>query len=109
MIYNDAMKYHKLVRDNIPDIIKANGGKATVHTATKREYQQKLGAKLREEVEEFLQQPNEEELADIREVLDALIELHQLDEQRTRALQAEKAAARGRFAKRLILDETAGK
>lgn len=99
------MKYDKLVRDKIPEIIKKRGGRATTHVADDKEYKQKLHEKLREEVDEFLRQPNEEELADVMEVLDAIIRLHTLSRKKARGIQKEKAEKRGHFEKQIILDE----
>ncbi|MCI0711669.1 MAG: nucleoside triphosphate pyrophosphohydrolase [Chloroflexi bacterium] len=62
-------EYNKLVRDNIPEIIAANG--------------QALRQKLVEEAQEVLQAKPDElvnELADVYEVLDALIAAYDLDE-----------------------------
>ena len=63
------MRYDKLVRDDIPDIIESTGKKCKYHTADPEEYYEKLKEKLLEEVQEFLLTPNVEELADIEEVI----------------------------------------
>lgn len=68
--------YNKLVRDNIPDIIKASGKKANVRYLRGKKYQQALKDKLVEEVNEFLAAKTKEEMleefADILEVLYAI-------------------------------------
>lgn len=49
-----------------------------------------------------------EELADVLEVVDALLAAHGLDRATTREIQARKRAARGGFARRLRLLTTEG-
>ena len=108
------MKYDKLVRDRIPEIIAARGGDARVRIcADEDEYLARLVAKLREEVDEFAAEASEparrqagaEELADILEVIKALCLRLGFDPQEVEALRAEKEAERGAFEKRLILEE----
>jgi predicted house-cleaning noncanonical NTP pyrophosphatase (MazG superfamily) len=67
----------KLVRDKIPQIIKKQGKNIVFRIAEKQEYKELLLAKLQEEVNEFVSDQNEEEIADILEVIDALIEKYQ--------------------------------
>ncbi len=102
------MKYNKLVRDKIPEIIKSNGSVPIIHTASSEEYQQKLKAKLQEEVNEFIEDSNEEELADILEVVYTLCDLYNFDKDKLEQLRIDKAKKRGRFKDKIILDETKG-
>lgn len=99
------MKYNKLVRDNIPEIIAQNGKKARIHIADEREFIEKLEEKLSEEVREFLFANSEEELADIFTVIDAIVEYRGFDRQKIESLKNKKAQERGVFTKRIILDE----
>lgn len=64
--------YNKLVRDRIPEIIEQSGKKAVTRIAGDGEYRQYLREKLQEEVGEFMENGNPEELADILEVVFAL-------------------------------------
>ncbi len=100
------MKYNKLVRDKIPEIIKSKGDIPLTHIASNEEYQQKLKEKLQEEVNEFLEDNNEEELADILEVIYALCDLYEFDKIKLEQLRKEKAEKRGGFKDKIILDET---
>lgn len=70
---NKKIVYNKLVRDNILEIISNNNQKSSYHIATDEEYKNKLLEKLKEEVCEFITDKNEEELADIFEVIEHII------------------------------------
>lgn len=99
------MKYNKLVRDNIPEIILQKGKKAVTHIADEREYAKKLEEKLSEEVNEFLFSKSEEELADVYEVIDAIVDFRKLDKKKADVIKKEKGEIKGKFVKRIILDE----
>ncbi len=98
-----SKKYNKLVRDNIIDIIRSNGKEAAFHHVSGEEYRKYLILKLREEVEEFLEARTVEELADIKEVLDALGALPVYSD--VAEVQGEKARNNGGFALGIVLDE----
>ncbi len=120
------MKYNKLVRDKIPDIIMSKGEKAITHIANNEEFSKKLNDKLLEEVNEYLKNPSTEELADILEVIRAIcdnknitiddvknpaISVFEHAREKTfsrhiEAVRKKKLLERGGFSKRLILDET---
>jgi len=100
------MKYNKLIRDHIPAIIIAKGGQPKTHVASQEEYAIKLKEKLSEEVREYLQEGNIEELADVMEVVHALAELGGVDAKRIEEIRQAKAGERGGFTKHLILDES---
>ena len=100
------MKYNKLVRDKIPEIIKQKGKAPTTHIADDEEYWQKLKEKLKEEVNEFLKHGNEEELADILEIIYAICDFKKIDKQKLEMLRKKKAEKRGSFKDKIILDET---
>lgn len=99
------MKYNKLVRDKIPEIIKRDGNKSITHIADDQEYWEKLKEKLKEEVDEFLKNSTEEELADILEVIYAICDFKKIDRQKLELLRKKKAKKRGEFRKKIILDE----
>jgi predicted house-cleaning noncanonical NTP pyrophosphatase (MazG superfamily) len=92
----------KLVRDKIPEIMRAAGQRAVVHTADPVEFQVLLRQKLTEEVDEFLMSQDPEELADILEVLYALADCLGLDAAGLEALREAKAELRGGFAERVV-------
>ena len=100
------MKYNKLVRDKIPEIIKKKGVNAITHIASNEEYWEKLKEKLKEEVDEFIKDSTEEELADILEVIYAICDFQKIDRQKLESLRKNKADERGGFKEKIILDET---
>jgi predicted house-cleaning noncanonical NTP pyrophosphatase (MazG superfamily) len=100
------MKYKKLVRDKIPEIIKDKGEVPITHTASDDEYWLKLKEKLQEEADEFMRDNDEKELADILEVVYAICDYKKIDIKKLELLRKKKAGERGGFKERIILDET---
>lgn len=104
------MKYNKLVRDRIPEIIAKKGDKAITHIADEHEFWKALKEKLFEELREFEAAEGEadmiEELADIFEVIDAICDFKKFDQEVVRGIQKKKAEEKGGFRKRIILDES---
>ena len=100
------MKYDKLVRDKIPEIIRKKGETAITHIADEVEYWTKLKEKIAEEVKEFQEAESAEELADVLEVIDAIVEFKKMDMNEVRRIQREKAEKRGGFKERIILEES---
>ena len=100
------MRYNKLVRDKIPEIIKNKGAVPITHIASDDEYWQKLKEKLQEEVNEFTKDGNDEEIADILEVIYAICDYKKIDKKELELLRKKKAEERGGFKNKIILDET---
>lgn len=97
------MPQEKLVRDRIPEIIRAAGLNPVVRIADVTEYRRLLRAKLVEEVDEFLRSDDDpEELADIAEVVRALAATAGLDADGLEKIRAAKAAERGGFTDRVV-------
>lgn len=92
----------KLVRDKIPQIIRATGQEPLLRIAGRQEYQDLLRRKLTEEVEEFMASGEAEELADVLEVVLALAGELGVDAGRLEALRAAKAMERGSFNERIV-------
>jgi len=100
------MRYDKLIRDKIPEIIEQKGGKSITHIAEREEYERKLKEKLLEEVKEFIELSSAEEMADIFEVLDAICEQLGFSKDEVERIKKEKFEQRGGFKKKLILEES---
>ena len=98
------MRYQKLVRDNIPEIIHQGGGKALVRILGDEEYTACLHKKLDEEVAEFHQDKNAEELADILEVIFALAADLGISREMLMETYDKKHDQRGGFAQKLFLE-----
>ena len=63
------MKYNKLVRDRIPEIIEASGKTCVTEILSEETYLRMVDAKLYEELAEYHRDQNIEELADLLEVI----------------------------------------
>lgn len=108
----EVIKYDKLVRNEIPEIIKKGGKESVTHIADEKEYAQKLQEKLEEEVHEFLSSDDEhkiEEIADILEVLYAYCTVKGISREEIERIRKKKAEERGGFQQRIILEETRDK
>ncbi len=100
-------EYHKLVRDRIPGIIAQDGHAYAIETLAETEYRQALVAKLLEEAQElgaaFTAEAFVTELADVLEVIDALLKTKGIDRETVLAVQKERRQQRGSFEQRIKL------
>lgn len=93
--------YNKLVRDRIPEILDGKGVMYEKRIASSEEYKQELIKKLTEEVSEFAQAGDPEELADVIEVIEALKKLPEYEN--AEELRLKKLEERGGFDDKIIL------
>lgn len=96
----------KLVRDRIPEIIRADGGPGEFRQASKDEMIDLLRRKLVEEAQELLTADNDSrlgELADVTEVLDELMKYLAIRRFEVLGIAECKRNERGGFAERWIL------
>lgn len=100
------MRYNKLVRDKIIEIIKASGAVSKHHVADDAEYWLKLKEKLKEEAEEFIEAESEEEMADIFEVIYAIMEKKGWSIEQIVEIQKKKRKEKGGFEQKIILEES---
>lgn len=97
--------YHKLVRDRIPEIIEASGRVCKTEILSDEEYLKMVDAKLDEELAEYHQDQNIEELADLLEVLLAAAAARGYSAEELEAVRKKKAEERGGFAGKILLKE----
>ena len=97
------MRYDKLVRDKIPELIQKAGETPITRILEDAEYREHLEKKLDEEVAEFHKDQNIEELADILEVVLALNESLGYSREELESAYLEKHEARGGFSDRVFL------
>lgn len=97
--------YSKLVRDRIPEIIRANGEVPVTRILDDKEYLQELMRKLDEEVAEFKTDLSLEELADIQEVVLALADTI-TSRTELEKVRVEKVKTRGVFQQKIFLERT---
>ena len=96
-------EYDKLVRDKIPGIIEQDGKQCDIITAEESELKTYLENKLHEEVAEYVEARNLEELADIMEVLYGLAHNLGYSEQYLNDCRKKKYDERGGFKNGIIL------
>lgn len=97
--------YNKLVRDKIPDIIRQNGQEPVTRVLTDEEFIAALDSKLQEEVAEYLENPDIEELADVLEVLEAIVAMRKISQVELRRKKNAKALKNGSFRERILLEK----
>jgi predicted house-cleaning noncanonical NTP pyrophosphatase (MazG superfamily) len=95
--------YHKLVRDRIPDIIKADGKTCMTEILPDEQYLEMLDAKLSEELAEYQESKSLEELADLLEVVQAVVNTRGWTWEQLEQLRVDKATKRGGFEKKILL------
>lgn len=97
--------YNKLIRDRIPEMIESEGKKVVCETLNDENYIKLLKEKLVEELNEFLESDDVAELADMGEVMHALLEYKGVSIETFQRIRLEKLEKRGGFKKRLLLKE----
>ena len=98
--------YDKAIRDKIPEIIQKDGHSCNVKTLSDEEFLVEIEKKLSEEVTEFQNDKNPEELADILEVIYRIAKLRGISKEELENIRIKKAEERGGFDKNLFLIDT---
>ncbi len=96
--------YNKLIRDKIPEIIKSTGKKYKTEVLDDVQYKQALDKKLKEELDEYLTDDTVEELADLVEVIYAVLEYKGVTLEAFENIRLDKQKSRGAFTNRLFLE-----
>lgn len=97
--------YNKLVRDNIPEIMIKNGANPVTRILNEEEYLKELNKKLSEEVQEYLESEDIEELADIEEVIISILNTKNKTREQLEQIRKDKSSKRGSFGKRIFLEK----
>ena len=100
------MQYNKAIRDKIPEIIQKDGHSCSVKTLSDEEFLEHLEKKLSEEVAEYQNDKNPEELADILEVIYRIAQLKGVSKEELEKIRIKKSEERGGFDKNLFLIDT---
>lgn len=97
--------YHKLVRDRIPEIIADSGRKCRFTVLSESEYAIELDKKLNEEVAEYQESKSLEEIADVLEVIHAILNARGIPMETVEQIRTAKFQNRGGFSSRIMLEE----
>ena len=100
-----VIKYNKLVRDRIPEIIEASGKTCMMVILDDAEYLRMLDSKLDEELAEYHKDQNIEELADLLEVIRTVAIARGYTVEELEHIRKQKAEKRGAFQNKVFLLE----
>jgi predicted house-cleaning noncanonical NTP pyrophosphatase (MazG superfamily) len=101
--------YNKLVRDNIPEIIKQEKNEPQFRILEQVEYLEELFKKIEEEAKELIEAKGDKqelikEIGDVYEVIDAIIDNCGLDKEEIMKLKNKRKIERGGFSKKIFLE-----
>lgn len=100
-----AKSYRKLVRDRILEIIESSGKSCVWGTLSDEDYIRLLDEKLNEELAEYQESKSLEELADLLEVMQAIVKARGWTLEKLERVRANKAVRCGGFEKKILLKE----
>lgn len=101
----NVIKYNKLVRDQIPEIIEASGKTCVCSVLSDADYIIQLDNKLSEELAEYQESKSIDELADLLEVIMAVVKARGSSMEEVDSIRQEKATKRGGFTNKILLTE----
>lgn len=97
------MKFNKLVRDKIPEMIEKEGYVPETEILSSRRFLSELDRKLGEEVDEYRESGDIEEIADILEVLYSICDARGYSFDEIMKIKEDKKLKRGGFSKKIFL------
>ena len=100
-----VIKYSKLVRDRLPEIIESSGNSCTWEVLSDDQYIEMLDAKLCEMHTEYQKSHSMEALTDLLEVIRAVSFARGSSPEKIEKLRIEKAEKFGTFKKKILLKE----
>lgn len=95
--------YNKLVRDRIIEIITKDGETPSYKILNDEEYFRSLSKKLVEEADEYKKSGKIEELADVAEVIEAILKAKSVSSSEFNEIKINKAKERGGFEDKIFL------
>lgn len=99
----NEIKYDKLIRDNIPKIIKSANKECEIEFLEYEDHLKYLNSKLQEELDEYYEDESVEELADIVEIIYGILKLKDVDLETFEKIRKDKFDKRGGFEKGIKL------
>ena len=100
--------YNKLVRDNIPNILKSKGETPVTRILSEDEYKNELEKKLYEEYKEVIEasgSDRSEELADMLEIINALAKIESKTLDTVILVAEQKNEKRGAFNEKICVEK----
>lgn len=101
--------FNSLVRDKIPDFLESKGCFVEQTVLLDDVFEKALKSKLIEEADEVRKAASKkeliEEIADLQEVINALLEFHAIDQNEIERAQLKKIEAKGGFERRIFVSE----
>lgn len=98
--------YNKLIRDKIPKIIEKSGKRYEIKILDNSEYIESLNRKLQEELNEYYEDGEVKELADMVEVIYAILKHKGISIEEFEKIRLSKREERGPFDKKIFLVST---
>lgn len=97
--------YNKLIRDKNVEIMEKKGCKVTYEILDDERYREELDKKLKEEVLEYLEEYDIEEMADVMEVIYTMLDYTGVTMEDVEKVRVEKRNRKGGFKNKVFLKD----